>query len=139
MNRMVLPLLLAVGLCAAFTPKTSPVASTWVANDTTPQWEMKQYWMVFLLKGTNRGQDSATAANLQAGHIANIERLHREGKIIMAGPMGYDRDLRGIFIMNAVDSTEAASFVATDPAVIAGRLRFEIHPWWVGKGTYIFK
>jgi hypothetical protein len=41
--------------------------------------------------------------------------------------------------MDAKDSSEAASFVNTDPAVIAGRLRFEIHPWWVGKGTYIFK
>jgi uncharacterized protein YciI len=139
MKRIVLPLLLLVGLCAAFTTKTRQATSTPLANDTTPKYEMKQYWMVFLLKGTNRGQDSATAAVLQAGHIANIERLHREGKIVMAGPMGYNRDLRGIFIMDAKDSSEAASFVNTDPAVIAGRLRFEIHPWWVGKGTYIFK
>lgn len=139
MKRIVLPLLLAAGLCAAFTTKTHQAPSTPVANDTTPKYEMKQYWLVFLLKGTNRGQDSASAANLQAGHMANIGRLHREGKIIMAGPMGYDRDLRGIFIMDAKDSTEAASYVNTDPAVIAGRLRFEVHPWWAAKGTYIFK
>lgn len=139
MNRIVLPLLLAVVLCAAFTTKSHEAASTRVAKDSTPRYEMKQYWLVFLLKGTNRGQDSATAANLQAGHMANIERLHREGKIIMAGPMGYDRDLRGIFIMDAKDSTQAASYVNTDPAVIAGRLRFEVHPWWAAKGTYIFK
>jgi uncharacterized protein YciI len=100
---------------------------------------MKQYWMVFLLRGTNRNQDSATAANIQAGHIANIERLHREGKIVMAGPMGSNKDLRGIFIMDAKDSAEAASLVNTDPAIIAGRLRFELHPWWCAKGTYIFK
>ena len=139
MNRIVLPLLLAVVFCAAFTTKSQQAASTRVVNDTTPKYEMKQYWLVFLLKGTNRGQDSATAANLQSGHMANIERLHREGKIIMAGPMGYNRDLRGIFIMDAKDSTEAASYVNTDPAVIAGRLRFEVHPWWAAKGTYIFK
>lgn len=139
MSRIVLPLLLAAVLCAAFTTKSHEAASTRVANDSTPRYEMKQYWLVFLLKGTNRGQDSATAANLQAGHMTNIERLHREGKIIMAGPMGYDRDLRGIFIMDAKDSTEAASYVNTDPAVIAGRLRFEVHPWWAAKGTYIFK
>lgn len=139
MSRIVLPLLLAAVFCAAFTTKSHEAASTRVANDSTPRYEMKQYWLVFLLKGTNRGQDSATAANLQTGHIANIERLHREGKIIMAGPMGYDRDLRGIFIMDAKDSTQAASYVNTDPAVIAGRLRFEVHPWWAAKGTYIFK
>lgn len=139
MYRIVLPLLLALVFCAAFTTKSRQAASTRLVNDTTPRYEMKQYWLVFLLKGTNRGQDSATAAVLQAGHIANIERLHREEKIIMAGPMGYDRDLRGIFIMDAKDSTEAASYVNTDPAVIAGRLRFEVHPWWAAKGTYIFK
>jgi uncharacterized protein len=139
MKRVVLPLLLVGALCAAFTAKRSAGASTQVLNDTTPQFEMKQYWLVFLLKGNNRKQDSATAAKLQEGHMANIDRLHREGKIVMADPMGYDRDLRGIFIMDAKDSAEAASFVNTDPAIIAGRLRFEIHPWWTAKGTYQFK
>ena len=104
---------------------------------------MKKYWLVFLLKGPNRTQDSAAAAQIQAAHMANIGRLHKEGKIIMAGPMGYgkgqDKDLRGIFIMDAKDSTEAASFVATDSAIITGRMRFEVHPWWTAKGTYIFK
>jgi uncharacterized protein len=139
MKRIFLPLLLALVVCAAFTTKRSatPVSFNW--NDTTPKYEMKQYWLVFLLRGTNRGQDSATAASIQAGHMANIDRLHREGKIVMAGPMGHNKDLRGIFIMDAKDSTEAASLVNTDPAIISGRLRFELHPWWTAKGTYIFK
>ena len=139
MKRIFLPLLLAFVVCAAFTSGHSAAPSTFNTTDSTPKYEMKQYWMVLLLRGTNRSQDSATAANIQAGHIANIERLHREGKIIMAGPMGSNKDLRGIFIMDAKDSTEAASYVNTDPAIIAGRLRFELHPWWCAKGTYIFK
>ena len=139
MKRTILPLLLALVVCAAFTSERSAVPSTFNTTDTAPKYEMKQYWMVFLLRGTNRNQDSATAANIQAGHIANIERLHREGKIVMAGPMGSNKDLRGIFIMDAKDSAEAASLVNTDPAIIAGRLRFELHPWWCAKGTYIFK
>ena len=100
---------------------------------------MKQYWLVQLLRGTNRNHDSATASKIQAAHIANIERLGKEGCIIMAGPMGYDKDWRGIFVMDAKDSATVASLVKTDPAVRAGRLRFEIHPWWVQKGTYSFK
>ena len=107
-------------------------------NDTTPVYEMKQYWLTFLYKGPNRNQDSATAARIQKAHIANIERLASEGKIIMAGPMGYNRDLQGIFIINAKDSAEAASFIKTDSAVILGRLRFEVHPWWTAKGKYEF-
>lgn len=100
---------------------------------------MKQYWLVQLLKGTNRNIDSNAARQIQAAHIANIERLYKEGYIIMAGPMGYDKDWRGLFIMDAKDSVTAASLVNTDPAVKAGRLRFELHPWWCQTGTYIFK
>lgn len=100
---------------------------------------MKQFWLVQLLRGTNRTHDSVTAKQIQAAHIANIERLHKEGYIIMAGPMGYDKEWRGIFIMDAKDSATAASLVNTDPAVKAGRLRFELHPWWFQTGAYIFK
>lgn len=101
--------------------------------------KMKQYWLVLLLKGSNRTQDSLTAEKIQEGHIANIRRLGNEGVLVMAGPMGYDRDLRGIFILDAKDSATAASYVNTDPAVKSGRLRFELHPWWTQTGTYIFK
>jgi uncharacterized protein YciI len=70
---------------------------------------MKQYWLVLLLKGANRTQDSATAATIQEGHMANIRRLGSEGVLLMAGPRGYERDLRGIFILDAKDSATAAS------------------------------
>jgi uncharacterized protein YciI len=108
-------------------------------KDTTPVYEMKKYWLTFLYKGPNRNHDSITAARIQKAHIKNIERLAAEGKIVMAGPMGYDKDLRGIFIIDAKDSTEAASYIKTDSAIIIGRLRFEVHPWWTAKGKYEFK
>ena len=136
---MLWPLLATLVICAAFTTSQKGAPSINVLKDTAPKYEMKQYWLVFLLKGTNRSQDSLTAAKIQEGHMANIERLAREGKIVMAGPMGYNKDLRGIFIIDAKDSAEAASYVNTDPAIIAGRMRFELHPWWTAKGTYIFK
>ena len=109
-----------------------------IANDSP---RMKQYWLVMLLKGNNRTHDKETAQRIQAAHIANIDRLAAEGKVVMAGPMGYkyDADLRGIFIMDAKDSATAASYVKTDSAIITGRLRFELHPWWTQTGTYTFK
>ena len=90
-------------------------------------------------KKTNGTHDSAASAQIQQAHMANIGRLHEAGKIVMAGPMGYDKDLRGIFIMDCKDSAEAASYIKTDSAVLTGRLRFEIHPWWTAKGKYEFK
>ena len=131
----------SIGLCFfAFTSKNSASIYKKSFTDTMPA-EMKQYWLVMLLKGTNRTHDKATSARIQAAHLANIDRLWKEGKVIMAGPMGYkyDADLRGIFIMDAKDSVTAASYVNTDSAIITGRLRFELHPWWTQKGTYTFK
>ena len=101
--------------------------------------EMKRYWLVMLKKGPNRNQDSLSAAKIQEAHLANINRLVKEGKIIMAGPMGTDGDLRGIFIMNCSDSTEIERIVNTDSAVMTGRLKMEYYPWWSAKGKFIFK
>jgi uncharacterized protein YciI len=89
--------------------------------------------------GQQRSQDSISAAKIQQAHMNNIERLASEGKIIMAGPMGDKGDLRGIFIMDRKDSTEIASHIKVDSAIVTGRLRFEIHPWWTAKGKYEFK
>jgi uncharacterized protein YciI len=100
---------------------------------------MKQYWLVLLFRGQQRSQDSISAAKIQQAHMNNIERLASEGKIIMAGPMGDKGDLRGIFIMDGKDSTEIASHIKVDSAIVTGRLRFEIHPWWAAKGKYEFK
>ena len=110
-----------------------------VTIDTTPVYQMKQYWLALLYKGPNRMQDSVSGARIQKAHLQNIESLHQQGKIIMAGPMGTNGDLRGIFIMDAKDSVEAASYINTDSAVITGRLRFELLPWWTAKGKYEFK
>jgi len=100
---------------------------------------MKRYWLVLLKKGPNRNQDSISAEKIQAAHMANINRLAKEGKLIMAGPIGIEDDLRGIFIMNCADSAEVENFVKTDSAVITGRLIMKYYPWWAGKGKYIFK
>lgn len=101
--------------------------------------EMKRYWLVLLKKGPNRTQDSISAAKIQAAHIANIERLGREGKLVMAGPMGIEDDLRGIFILNCKDSAEVEMLVKTDTAVKTGRLIMKYYPWWTMKGKYLFK
>ena len=101
--------------------------------------EMKRYWLVLLKKGPNRNQDSISAEKIQAAHMANINRLAKDGKLIMAGPIGIEDDLRGIFLMNCADSAEVENFVRTDSAVITGRLIMKYYPWWAGKGKYIFK
>lgn len=97
--------------------------------------EMKIYYLVLLKKGPNRTQDSATAAEIQKGHMANIKRLYEAGKIDLAGPMESDGDLRGIFVFNCDSYEEVLSLCASDPAIGSGRLQAEIHPWYSQKGA----
>lgn len=100
---------------------------------------MKQYWLVLLKRGANRTQDNAAAAKIQEAHMRNINKMAQRGALVMAGPVGSDDDLRGIFIIDAPDSATVSQMVQQDSAVITGRLRMEIYPWWTEKGVYTFK
>ena len=104
-------------------------------EEERPKYEMKTYQMVFLYKGENRNQDSTEAMKIQEGHMANIQRLADEGKLIVAGPFLDDKDLRGIFIFDVETEAEVKELVETDLAIKTGRLRYEIHPWMTAKGT----
>jgi len=91
-----------------------------------------------LTKGANRNQDSVTAAKIQDGHMANIRRLAGMGKILVAGPFGDDINWRGIFIFDCKTSQEVDGYLKTDPAILSGRLSYEIHPWFTRKNC-LFK
>jgi uncharacterized protein len=91
---------------------------------------MKRYVMAFLMRGPNRDQDSATSADLQKAHLENINRLAQEGKLILAGPFLDDGEIRGIFIFDLESVEEARALTETDPAIQAGRLVMELHPWY---------
>ena len=74
---------------------------------------------------------------LQAGHMANIQRLAKEGKLLVAGPFMDGGDWRGLFIFKCATLEEAKALAASDPAVQAGRLTVEIHPWLTQKGNIL--
>ena len=67
---------------------------------------------------------------LQKAHRANIRRLVKTGQMVLAGPFGDDGKLRGLFFYDVKTLEEARKLVDSDPAVQAGRLRVELHPWW---------
>src|ERR1043165_3193469 len=70
---------------------------------------MKTYVMAFLKAGPNRNRPREEAQKLQAAHRANINRLAREGKLVLAGPFADDGDLRGIYIFDVATVAEATS------------------------------
>lgn len=105
---------------------------TYEEGDTT--YLMQQYFLVFLKAGDNRNQDSTEIATLQQEHLAHLNRMAEEGFTSLTGPLGSDGDIRGIVVYNTPTLEEADSLAHLDPAVQAGRLKVEIHPWWTAKG-----
>lgn len=104
-----------------------------------PKFQMMQYQMVLLSKGPTV-HDSATSKKLGQGHMANIEKMAKMGKLVLAGPFGDKGELRGIFIMDVATKEEAERLCQEDPAIQAGALKIEIKPWWGPKGlTYTGK
>lgn len=93
---------------------------------------MKPYTIVMLTTGSAKIEDKAKMSELMKGHMSNIERLAKEGKIVVAGPFleKNKEDYRGMFIFNTKSKEEAESWVKTDPAVAAGVFSYEIFPWY---------
>jgi uncharacterized protein YciI len=108
------------------------------SKSSNDQVELKQYYFVMLSKGPHRNQDSTAAAKIQEGHLNNIRRLGSLGKILVAGPFGDNGDWLGIFIFDCKTREEVESYLKTDPAIAAGRLNYDIHPWWTAKNC-VFK
>lgn len=95
---------------------------------------MKKYIFAYLKQGPNRNQDSAEVAQIQKGHMENINRLADEGKLVLAGPFFDDTEIRGIFLFDVETLAEAEALINSDPAVKSGRLIMELHPWYGSAG-----
>ncbi len=102
-------------------------------GDTT--YTMKKYFMVFLKAGQERSQNAEEAAEIQKQHLAHIGWMAEQGYVDIAGPFGDDGEVRGILVMRVPNKEKAEELAAMDPAVKAGRLVMEIHPWWAAVGS----
>ena len=97
--------------------------------------KLKQYFFVMLVRGPNASTiDSLSLVKIQEGHMANINKMAESGKLQIAGPFGDDGNWRGIFIFDVATEEEVKELLKDDPAIQAGRLAYEIHPWWTIPG-----
>lgn len=94
------------------------------------EYGMKKYVMAFLKRGPNRDQSPEEAQALQKAHMDNIGRMAEAGQLILAGPFFDDGDIRGIYVFDVETIEEAQALTATDPAIQAGSLVMELHPWY---------
>lgn len=102
------------------------------------EYEMTRYVFGLLKKGPNWGTGSKEeGAKIQEGHMANIRKMAESGKLIVAGPLMDNGDIRGIFIFKANAPEDVREMAEQDPAIKSGRLVLELHPWYAAAGLRV--
>ena len=97
---------------------------------------MHRYVLVILKTGPTRVPDGEARNAMFAGHFANMERLSKAGKLVLAGPFEKDpAGWRGLFVFAVNDVDEAKGLVATDPVIVNGEMVAEYHPWYGSAAT----
>lgn len=96
---------------------------------------MQKYFIVFLKSGPERSQSQEEAAKIQQEHLAYLSGLYEKGIVNLNGPSDGESDIRGFSVYNVATLEQAREYAEKDPAVKAGRLVVEVHPWWLAKGS----
>jgi uncharacterized protein YciI len=103
--------LFVLSACQSAPPSASPLEVTLVLLKTGPR-------------------AASSSADVMGGHLGNMQRLAREGHLLVAGPYGKrktDPQLRGLFVFDTADRDRARQLAETDPGFQAGAFAFEYH------------
>ncbi len=140
-------ILLALAFCFAAAPAIAqesppPAASNFdaaLAGKTgADERGMRSYVLVILRTGPKRMPDGAQRDAMFAGHFANMERLARAGKLVLAGPFEKDPEgWRGLFVFAVDGIDEARALTATDPVIANGEMVADYHAWYGSAATML--
>lgn len=99
---------------------------------------MRFYVMAILEKGPKWTKESTPETKkLLKGHMDNIGKLAKEGKLILAGPLAGAGDAAGIFVFDTASIDQAREWCDSDPAIHAGRFQVKLWRWYAAKGIGI--
>jgi uncharacterized protein YciI len=132
MKKLIVLILLVIGGIYARAQSAKPVYNAALAKSLgADERGMKMYVLAILKSGTNKTDNKATLDSLFKGHMANINRLAANGKLIVAGPLEKnEKAYRGIFIFNVKTIAEANELLITDPTIKARVLDAELYEWY---------
>lgn len=89
----------------------------------------------FLVRGPKQTPgETPETQEIQKGHHAYMEGLHTQGKLVAAGPFMDNSGVRGFVVYRVTTADAARELASGDPAVKAGRLAIDAHPWMTLKG-----
>ena len=113
---------------------------TEIVEEPAYQFEVPPDMTVYYLRLLKRGplwtpEETPELERLQAAHVAYQRQLGEAGKLLLNGPLLDDGAVRGAGVFRTTSLAEAQALSDGDPAVQAGRLISELHPWMVAKGV----
>src|ERR1043166_3720165 len=93
--------------------------------------KLVQFQMAIMKKGPKwESTAEAERSQILQQHPRSAIAMLQAGKAVVAGPFGDGSDLAGIFILRAKSADEAKTWIDADPAVKAGLMIPEMHPWF---------
>ena len=129
----------ALGLAASPTQAQTPATAgqsrgtydeTLARSVGADDYGMRNYVLVILKTGPTKVPAGAERDEMFRGHMANIARLSKEGKMALAGPFGGEETWRGLFVLAVSEIEDARRLVATDPVVVKGEMVAEYHQFY---------
>ncbi|MEZ5425135.1 MAG: YciI family protein [Pyrinomonadaceae bacterium] len=94
------------------------------------EYGMRSFVLVILKTGPAKITDEKKRKELFEGHFANMGRLAKEGKLVLAGPFVEGGENRGLFVFDVKTIEEARALVDSDPSVKAGIFKAELIKWY---------
>ena len=97
---------------------------------------MERYTLVLMKRGEHWNPGAQEFMEVIRRHHAFVQQMTEQGNLAIAGPfpLSDPGELRGVTIFR-LNESQTAKLTQEDPAVKAGILKPELHPWATGKGV----
>jgi uncharacterized protein YciI len=132
MKKLHILFIILLGISTSFAQDVNPNYDAELAKKlNADDYGMKQYVFVILKTGTNTTTDKEFTSECFKSHMANINKLVKAKKLIVAGPMfKNDDNIRGIFILDVKTFEEANLLLENDKAIKEKILKAELYNWY---------
>ncbi len=96
-----------------------------------PEHKLLEFQMALMKRGPKwTATPAQDAPEIQKKHVGYVQSMFESGRMMIAGRIGGDDELVAVYIFRTKSADEARTWLAEDPAVVAGHLVPELHPWW---------
>lgn len=97
----------------------------------------KPLTLLILFAGDPVPDDDTIVNQMQLGHLAHLFTMEDEGKCCIYGPISNHEELHGIIIFNTIDKEQIHQWMADDPYIKAGHLKYDLYDWFTIPGQKI--